>query len=59
MTNKRALELLKIERECINRNNQQLGKNCDRDCLNCDLLQETEELLEMYDFVIEHLKGEK
>lgn len=51
----RATELLKIERECINRNNQPFGLNCNRDCGKCDLLQNTEELLEMYDFVIEKL----
>lgn len=50
----RAIELLKIERECINRNNQPFGKNCNRECSKCDLVQNTEELLEMYDFVIEH-----
>lgn len=54
MTNTRAIELLKIERECINRNNQPFGKNCNRLCSKCDLVQNTEELLKMYDFVIEH-----
>lgn len=56
MTNTRAIELLKIERECINRNNQPFGKNCNRECSKCDLVQNTEELLEMYDFVIEQMK---
>lgn len=48
----RAIELLKIERECINRNNQPFGQNCDRKCDKCDLVQNTDELLEMYDLVI-------
>lgn len=53
MTNTRAIELLKIERECVNRNNQPFGKNCSRECGKCDLVQNTDELLEMYDFVID------
>lgn len=52
MTPERVLELLKIERECIKRN--KFG--CDRKCGECDLVQDTEELLEMYDTVIERLK---
>lgn len=56
MTNDRAITLLEIERECITRNNQPFGFNCDRNCGKCDLVQNTEELLEMYDFVIEQLK---
>lgn len=55
MTRERAIELLKIERECINRNNQSFGKNCDRNCGKCDLMQNTEELLEMYDFVLDFI----
>ena len=46
MTNKRAIELLKIERECVNRNNQPFGKNCDRHCSKCDLVQNTEDFAE-------------
>lgn len=53
MTNKRAIELLKIERECVNRNNQPFGMNCNRECGKCDLLQNTDELIEMYNFVID------
>ena len=52
MTPERVLELLKIERECINRNNQPFGMNCNRECGKCDLLQDTDELLEMYDYLI-------
>ena len=47
MTNKRILELLKIERECVKR-----GENCNRKCDECDLVQNTDELLEMYDSLI-------
>lgn len=56
MTFQRAIELLQIERECVNRNNQPFGRNCDRECGKCDLVQNTEELIEMYDFVINKLK---
>ena len=58
MTSDRVLELLKIERECINRNNQPFGMNCNRECGKCDLLQDTDELLEMYDTVIEKYEKE-
>ena len=58
MTHDRAIELLKIERECINRNNQSFGENCDRNCGKCDLVQNTEELLNMYDYVINFVEKE-
>lgn len=50
MTNERAIELLNIERQCV-------GSNCDRDCANCELVQEEDELLEMYEYVIRHMKN--
>lgn len=59
MTNKRAIELLKIERECVNRNNQPFGMNCNRECGKCDLLTNKDELIEMYDFVISKIKNFK
>ena len=58
MTPERILELLKIERECINRNNQPFGMNCNRECGKCDLLQDTDELLEMYNTVIKRYEKE-
>lgn len=58
MTHERAIELLKIERECINRNYQPFGKNCDRNCSKCDLVQNPEELLKMYDYVIDAMEKE-
>ena len=48
MTDKRILELLKIERECIARAN-----TCGRICATCELVQEDDELLELYDTLIE------
>ena len=43
----RALELLKIEKKCISKSD-----TCDRKCSNCALVQDSEELLDMYNFVI-------
>jgi wyosine [tRNA(Phe)-imidazoG37] synthetase (radical SAM superfamily) len=50
MTNQRRLELLKIERECIRRN---IDKKCDRNCGYCDLVQKDEDLIELYDELVE------
>ena len=41
----RAIELMEIERECVSR-------DCDRDCQNCDISQDRDELLEAYGEVI-------
>ena len=41
MTNERILELLEIEKQCVTR-------ECDRNCAACDLVQERDELEEMY-----------
>lgn len=49
MTINRQIELLKIERECVQRNHD---GSCNRDCANCDLVQIDTDLLEMYDEVI-------
>lgn len=50
----RALELLKIERECVTRQSpcNEKSKLCDRNCGECDIAQNDLELIEMYDFVI-------
>jgi hypothetical protein len=53
----RTLELMKIERECVKR---QDGTECPRNvdpvrgCYGCDLCQYGEEILEAYDEVINH-----
>lgn len=52
MTIDRALQLLQIERECVRR---QSGRGCDRDCQTCDIVQATEELIAMYDYVMQTL----
>ena len=51
MTINRQIELLKIERECVQRNHDE---KCNRDCANCDLVQVDTDLLEMYDEVIKN-----
>lgn len=44
---KRIYELLNAERDCVMRSNQ-----CDRDCKNCDLVQDEQELIQMYSIMI-------
>lgn len=46
----KAIKLLKIEQECFRRANF-----CDRNCANCDLVQEDKDLIEMYEFVIDYM----
>ena len=53
MTAERAIELLKIERECVKR-----ADTCGRDCANCKLVQDDKELIAMYDFVIRYFELE-
>ena len=48
MSTDQILKVLKNERECITRQN---GK-CDRDCAKCDLCLPDNEILEVYDFLI-------
>lgn len=47
MKSEEIVRLLRIERECVSRN-----ENCDRQCNKCDLIQNTNKLLEMYDDAI-------
>lgn len=42
---KRMYELLNIERECVMR-------QCNKDCANCDLIQDKSELILMYNILI-------
>ena len=56
MTHERMIELLEIERECMLRG--ALNK-CDRDCANCDIVQDDKELNEMYINVIWIMKNLK
>lgn len=56
MTLERMIELLKIEHECILRNSHD---DCNRECANCDLVQDDGELHEMYTDVIGLLKAQE
>lgn len=46
---KRALELMRIEKECVMRN---ATSSCDRDCAKCDLVQEDTDLIEAFQMAI-------
>ena len=45
---------MKIEKMCISKSD-----TCDRKCNNCVLVQDADELLDMYDFVIRRLEDEE
>ena len=49
MTKQEVLNGLRIERECVSR-------DCNRDCANCDIVQERDWLLEVYDNAIKMLE---
>lgn len=53
MTIQRMIELLEIEHECMLRG---AHDDCDRNCSDCELVQDDEELHEMYTNVIAILK---
>lgn len=52
----RVIELLNIEYQCVLRNHRE---TCDRNCVDCDLVQEDSELLEMYRNAIYTLERQK
>ena len=56
MTIQRIIELLEIEHECILRNSHD---DCDRNCADCDLVQDDEELHEMYTDALALLKEQE
>lgn len=49
MTENEAKKYMLIEKECINR-------DCDRDCANCDIVQNAEDLNNAYDIAIKALE---
>lgn len=51
MTKNEVIRILKIERECISR-------DCDRNCGECDLVQEQETLLDAYNSTIALLENQ-
>ena len=54
MRMERAIEILENEMECVKRND--MG-NCDRDCAQCDLLLDTDEILTAYKMIIDDVKN--
>ena len=51
MTESEAKKYMLIEKECINR-------DCNRDCANCDIVQDVEDLNNAYDVAINALEQE-
>ena len=51
ITKQEVLKGLRIERECVSR-------DCNRDCANCDIVQERDWLLSVYDNAIALLSEE-
>ena len=49
MTESEAKKYMLIEKECINR-------DCNRDCANCDIVQDVEDLNNAYDVAIQALE---
>lgn len=54
MTRQRAAELMEIEKTCVLRQGD-ISK-CDRRCEECDLVQDSDEIVEAYNLAIEALK---
>lgn len=52
MNSKRAKEIMLTEKECVSR---QVVNPCNRDCANCDLVLDADEILEAYDFAIKSI----
>ena len=42
----KILKVIETERECVAR------QQCNRDCLNCDLVLDSKDILEVYDEII-------
>lgn len=54
MNNDKALELLKVEQACI----RKAEAGCDRQCDKCFLVRPTDDLLDMYSYLINKLERE-
>lgn len=55
MTIERMIELLETECLCVKKN---VYNACDRDCENCELVQDAEEIITMYSCVISMLQAQ-
>ena len=56
----KVLELMKIERECVTRQDTvKCQRNChpEHGCYGCDLVQNGDEIIEAYDEVIKHYQS--
>ena len=49
----RAIEQIEKEKQCVIR-----ADKCNRDCANCDLLSDAENILNSYDLAIQALQNE-
>ena len=59
MTMQRAVDILKTERECVERAGTATpNKACDRACADCDLVLDDKEILEAYNMAIKALEQE-
>ena len=62
MTNKEAVEIMNIEKQCCLRNIEREAGikdcNCDRECNKCDLLRTDAEIIEAYNVAIKALEQE-
>ena len=57
----RVIDILKTEKECVERAGTGTpNKSCERNCADCDLLLDDEEILQAYTFTIkcmENMRG--
>lgn len=55
MTKEKIIEIIKNELECVRTASD---NKCDRDCENCKLVRDSDDIIKAYDFVIEMLEQE-
>lgn len=59
MTMQRVIDILRTERECVERaGTATSNKACDRSCADCDLVLDDKEILEAYSMAIKALEQE-
>lgn len=46
-----VIKIIETERECISR------QQCDRQCQNCDLVMNSKDILDAYDYILELLEN--
>ena len=58
MTMQRVIDILRTERECVERAGTATpNKACDRTCADCDLVLDDKEILEAYSMAIGFIEG--